>query len=843
MKIADRKKASILILLLLSTFLSFAPIPALYGDSENWLEGWSYRKSHIIEQASGAGTNYQVKITVHYDNGTDSGEHVYLDSKCQSDFDDIRFTDDTGWTLLDYWMESKDPETSAVFWVEVQDDLSSSDATIYIYYGNDEATTTSNGTATFPEFEDFTGTTHSMTVYNQNTSRIEITHDTVNDRLQCEWKTVGLGNYKVSHAYWSAVSSGHAMRMNYYRETPSDLVANKIYQMCFGENYTTHYPPNSNDSMAGHCVWTAADTWPPSRAYECSVNDGNKQNSSIYSISLDMWNVYEVTWASNNVSTYWNNTHYWSTSNTTCVPDENLYPIVGGARGSMSTSSGSFAYWDWILVRKFVENEPQHGDWEEEGNLAPTNSGFAFLDMDDTDNLYAQKQYYTAQYVVTDYDGYADIDYAEFSIMQSSNIRATFRFDEDTATFSIEAGSPTWDLDVGSCSNVSSGKTITMNFTISPKFNAIEESDIDISAFVVDDETENSTDTIQTDYADVVTDLVVSGFACDDNRGNIGQTLNFSGTVYYANNPSSGTASSSYPPDSKFTAVHVYDSKAVSQGSDNSIIDGAFSVSFSALSTVDLETYNPYIDIADAEYTDAEESPTATFISDRIRILTLGADDTRVNVDGSAEIYATAELEYDGHGLGSGDSLSVESLDLIWNATHFVGAESKPSVQQKVYDSGEGEETTFGVTALNLDSRSVSVVWDRLNVTFTVDADLVPLNTETEFKVTIFREYDNSSVSSYSYNINRDGLGFGNPHTTEAFTDVSSSEGTRIYDFTNVTDNTYGLTAFTDPHDLFVAWYDAGIQLNQIVLILGVALIVTAIAAGLGLLIYFRKRK
>jgi len=119
---------------------------------------------------------------------------------------------------------------------------------------------------------------------------------------------------------------------------------------------------------------------------------------------------------------------------------------------------------------------------------------------------------------------------------------------------------------------------------------------------------------------------------------------------------------------------------------------------------------------------------------------------------------------------------------------------------------------------------------------------LIPLNTETEFKVTIFREYDNSSVSSYSYNINRDGSGFSNPHTTEAFTDVSSSEGTRTYDFTNVIDNTYGLTAFNAPNNLFVAWYDAGIQLDQIVLIIGVALIVTAIAAGIGL-IYLRKRK
>jgi len=31
-----------------------------------WLTGWKYRKSHIIEPASGAGTNYQIKIKAHY---------------------------------------------------------------------------------------------------------------------------------------------------------------------------------------------------------------------------------------------------------------------------------------------------------------------------------------------------------------------------------------------------------------------------------------------------------------------------------------------------------------------------------------------------------------------------------------------------------------------------------------------------------------------------------------------------------------------------------------------------------------------------------------------------------
>jgi hypothetical protein len=72
--------------------------------------------------------------------------------------------------------------------------------------------------------------------------------------------------------------------------------------------------------------------------------------------------------------------------------------------------------------------------------------------------------------------------------------------------------------------------------------------------------------------------------------------------------------------------------------------------------------------------------------------------------------------------------------------------------------------------------------------------------------VTLTREYDSSSIISYSYNINRNGSGFGNPHSTATFTDVQSSQIIYIYDFVSVVDNTYGLTAFVDPSSITVTW-------------------------------------
>jgi len=106
---------------------------------DSWLTGWQYRKRHVINPASGAGTNYPVHITVYYGSGTDNGENVYLNGKCKSDFTDIRFTKSDGSTLLSYWMESVSSGNYATFWVQVSDDLSTNPATIYIYYSNPSA--------------------------------------------------------------------------------------------------------------------------------------------------------------------------------------------------------------------------------------------------------------------------------------------------------------------------------------------------------------------------------------------------------------------------------------------------------------------------------------------------------------------------------------------------------------------------------------------------------------------------------------------------------------------------------------------------------------------------------
>ena len=129
------------------------------------MNGWQYRKKITVQENAGQNlTDYQVKLTVHYGSGSDSGLDIYLDQKCRSDFGDIRFTKDDGETLLDYWMEEKVDSDYAIFWIEVPNIPANGTADIYIYYGNSDAVYDGDGAQVFDVFDDFSTDTLSQYV-------------------------------------------------------------------------------------------------------------------------------------------------------------------------------------------------------------------------------------------------------------------------------------------------------------------------------------------------------------------------------------------------------------------------------------------------------------------------------------------------------------------------------------------------------------------------------------------------------------------------------------------------------------------------------------------------------
>lgn len=103
---------------------------------------WQYRRSITINPATPK-ANFQVKLTL---------TTINFDySHCNADGSDIRFKN-IALDALSYWIESWDNTGDSVIWAKVTTITTSS---IWLYYGNADATTESSGDDTFDFFDDF----------------------------------------------------------------------------------------------------------------------------------------------------------------------------------------------------------------------------------------------------------------------------------------------------------------------------------------------------------------------------------------------------------------------------------------------------------------------------------------------------------------------------------------------------------------------------------------------------------------------------------------------------------------------------------------------------------------
>ena len=146
-----------------------------HPSAVNWGVG-QYAQSHldhVKDKLDVWYVGFGAAYTYHYvqERGKISTNITSSNLKCRTDFGDIRFTDDSGVTLLDCWMESKTDNSNAVFWVKVADSLETDPITIYIYYGNANATypylatDLAQGEATFPFFDNFTSSPNGWTLW------------------------------------------------------------------------------------------------------------------------------------------------------------------------------------------------------------------------------------------------------------------------------------------------------------------------------------------------------------------------------------------------------------------------------------------------------------------------------------------------------------------------------------------------------------------------------------------------------------------------------------------------------------------------------------------------------
>jgi len=115
------------------------------GDSNNWLNGWTYRKEINISNTYADLTEYQIMLYV-------NTSKLISEGKMNSDCSDIRFTNSAG-SLIDYYIDEGPSldcgEENTLIWLKTDSLANNTNTTFYMYYGNPGATSKSNITAVF----------------------------------------------------------------------------------------------------------------------------------------------------------------------------------------------------------------------------------------------------------------------------------------------------------------------------------------------------------------------------------------------------------------------------------------------------------------------------------------------------------------------------------------------------------------------------------------------------------------------------------------------------------------------------------------------------------------------
>jgi len=139
-----RRLSAALIFIVVFSALSMFTIQSSELETE-----YQSRKTIIVDNSGNPETltNYQVFINVTYD------------SDMQADFDDLRFTwyDETSdeEVDIDYWLDKYIDSEYALVWVEVPEIRGAGQEVLYVYYGDPDAGSESNGEETFVFFDGF----------------------------------------------------------------------------------------------------------------------------------------------------------------------------------------------------------------------------------------------------------------------------------------------------------------------------------------------------------------------------------------------------------------------------------------------------------------------------------------------------------------------------------------------------------------------------------------------------------------------------------------------------------------------------------------------------------------
>ena len=321
--------------------------------NEVWLTGYERRKSHTVNPATGAGSNYQVRLTLNYGSGSDSAGTVYLGGNVQNDFDDIRFTASDGVTVLPYWIESKTDGNNAVVWVKIGSDLSSSAQNIFVYYDNAEASTGASGENTFEFFDDFSGDLSKWSIDSANTDAVSISSGALRHNPDSTQSRNAYSDTRLRTASYQ-ITNG-VLDYDVYLGGSTSNDPRIIHQ--FG------WRVQSLDFENGY-AFRVQNSATDGGNFEFNAGAWAGIGSSLGAITGNAWHHVAVTASGTSYSGVVDGGSPINATDSTKTTAGYLVSHVHG----VSLTGSSYVLVDNVRVRKYVNPEPTHGAWgSEEG--------------------------------------------------------------------------------------------------------------------------------------------------------------------------------------------------------------------------------------------------------------------------------------------------------------------------------------------------------------------------------------------------------------------------------------------------------------------------------------------
>lgn len=140
------KRKNFIISILIFFFITI-PLTDTKAVSDDWLDGWSFRKKITIDKTSVSSDLNDFPLYIRIYDDKDIGDNS------QNDGDDIRFTSSNGTTTLPFdlekWTGGEGASTTADFWVKIPTIQTATNTEMFIYYGSTTASSAVQATTTW----------------------------------------------------------------------------------------------------------------------------------------------------------------------------------------------------------------------------------------------------------------------------------------------------------------------------------------------------------------------------------------------------------------------------------------------------------------------------------------------------------------------------------------------------------------------------------------------------------------------------------------------------------------------------------------------------------------------